>query len=240
MNAGLYKKEKCCYNKPVWGMASYLEKGHTLYDAEAPGDRGGDKTCSQKDSATIWRMPWKKNRVAWRSVAAVRRLCSCGLFPHPCPLSQEEHSECIMQCNHKVSIWFQHFSLKNVPFSAQISQLSMYSHPLFLRTTLPPPEDNSYLPQLKTQTETFSTHFHTFLFNSISVLSFSQLEKITGETFNKLLYEILLYRTKSLPYSTKCHSHCQAESVVLPACLKWSCDSLCPSWLSRFKWEITS
>lgn len=30
---------------------------------------------------------------------------------------------------------------------------------------LPPSEDYSYLPQRKTQIETFSTHFHTFPFN---------------------------------------------------------------------------
>lgn len=39
-------------------MVSYSEKGHTLYNAEAWGERGG--ACSHKDSATIWRMPWKK------------------------------------------------------------------------------------------------------------------------------------------------------------------------------------
>lgn len=70
-------------------MASYSEKGHTLYDAEAQKEgerREKDKTFSQQDMETIWRMKKKKKeldekvRQLYGDFAAVTSFLTLVLF----------------------------------------------------------------------------------------------------------------------------------------------------------------
>lgn len=67
-----------CDADPQWKRAR--RKGET-----ERGPSSTSNTFSQQHLQLIWRK--KNDGVGWKIVTAVWRLCSCDLFPHPCPLS---------------------------------------------------------------------------------------------------------------------------------------------------------
>lgn len=72
-----------CCNNSLWCCSTMRKSGEKGEIERGPSSTSN--TFSQQHLQMIWRR--KNDGVGWKIVTAVWRLCSCDLFPHPCPLS---------------------------------------------------------------------------------------------------------------------------------------------------------